>query len=58
MGVTRENLEELLWEMKQQLPDPDSELELRPDIIRRLREAGSQPTFSLGEVKQELGLNE
>ena len=56
--MMREILEELIWEMEQELPDPDSGLELRPEIIQRLRESINEPTFSLDEIRQELGFDE
>jgi hypothetical protein len=58
--LVRELMQEILWEMEQQLPDPDSALELRPEIADYLRQSPEQkdPLKSLEDVKRELGLDE
>jgi signal recognition particle GTPase len=59
-SIMRELLEELLWELEQELPDPDAGLELRPEIAERLRKSMQEKKQgkSLAEVKRELGLDE
>lgn len=58
--LVRELMQEVLWEMEQQLPDPDLGLELRPEIAEYLRKPPEQkePLRSLDDVRSELGLHE
>jgi hypothetical protein len=58
--MVRELLQEILWEMEQQLPDPDIGLELRPEIAAYLLKPLEEksPLKFLDEVKRELGLDE
>jgi hypothetical protein len=62
-ALVRELMEEILWEMEQQLPDPDEGLELRPEFAailaaaKRDKEEGSRDLISHEEMKRRLGLN-
>ncbi len=58
--VVRELMQEVLWELEQQLPDPDTGEELRPEIAEYLRLPAEQKGahHSLDDVKRELGLDE
>lgn len=60
-SLMREILEELLWEMEQESPDPDEGLELRPEIAEYLR-ARLRDKDRRGkpfeEALRELGLDE
>lgn len=53
-------MQEVLWEMEQQLPDPDRGLAARPEIAEYLRQSAGEkgPLKSLDEIKRELGLDE
>jgi hypothetical protein len=57
-SLVRELMQEVLWEMEQQVPDPDLGLELRSEIATYLRKPSEQkePLRSLEEVRKELGL--
>jgi hypothetical protein len=59
-AVVRELMQEILWEMEQQLPDPDIDLEFRPEIaeylLKPLEDKG--PLWSLDDIKRELGFDE
>jgi hypothetical protein len=58
--VVRALLQEVLWEIEQQMPDPDAGEALHPEIVEYLRLAMEQkgPYRSLDDVKRELGLDE
>jgi len=58
--LVRDLMQEVLWEIEQQLPDPDRDFDLHPDIAEYLRRSAEEkgPLKSLGEVKRELGLDE
>lgn len=58
--LVRELMQEILWEIEQQLPDPDIGLELRPDVAEYLRIPPEEkgPLRSADELKRELGLDE
>lgn len=58
--LVRELMQEVLWELEQQLPDPDAGLELRPEIAEYLRKPLEEkgPLKSLSEIRRELGLDE
>jgi hypothetical protein len=55
--LVRELMQEVLWEMEQQVPDPDLGLELRPEIAAYLRKSPAQkePLRSLEDVRKEYG---
>jgi hypothetical protein len=57
--LMRDILQELLWEAEQGLPDPDSGLEIRPEIAERLAafKKDKPPTKSIDAILQELGLD-
>ena len=57
--LVRELMQEVLWEIEQQMPDPDAELELRPEFAAYLLKSAEEkgPLKSLDEVKRELGLD-
>jgi hypothetical protein len=59
-ALVRELMQEVLWEMEQQLPDPDIGLELRPEVAEYLRQPLEEkgPLKLLDEVRKELGLDE
>jgi hypothetical protein len=59
-AVVRELMQEVLWELEQQMPDPDTGETLRPEIADYLRQSPEQkgPYYSLDDVKRELGLDE
>jgi hypothetical protein len=59
-AVVRELMQEVLWELEQQMPDPDTGETLRPEIAEHLRQAAEhkEPYHSLNDVKRELGLDE
>jgi hypothetical protein len=59
-AVVRELMQEILWELEQQMPDPDTGESLRPEIAAYLRQSAEQkgPYHSLGDVKRKLGLDE
>jgi hypothetical protein len=60
-SLMREILQELIWEMEQEMPDPDEGLELRPEIAKYLRarladkDRRGKP---FDEAMRELGLDE
>ena len=58
--LVRELMIEVLWELEQEMPDPDIGLTLRPEIAARLRRARQErpPLKSLATVKKELGLTD
>ena len=58
-AIVRELMQEVLWEMEQQLPDPDVGETLRPEIAEYLRRAAEQkgPYHTPDDVKRRLGLN-
>ncbi len=58
--LVRDLMQEVLWEMEQQLPDPDRGLDVRPEIAKYLRQSADEkgPLKSLDEIKRELGLDE
>jgi len=58
--LVRNLMQEVLWEMEQQLPDPDRGLDVRPEIAKYLRQSADEkgPLKSLDEIKRELGLDE
>jgi len=55
--LVRELMQEILWEIEQQIPDPDSALELRPEIAAYLRQPPEQKGSlkSLDDVRRNLG---
>lgn len=59
-AMIREVVQEVLWEIEQQLPDPDAGLDLHPEIAAYLRQSLAEkgPLKSLEQVKRELGLDE
>lgn len=59
-AVVRELIQEILWELEQQMPDPDLGETLRPEIAEYLRQSVDQQAayHSLDDVKRELGLDE
>jgi len=56
--IVRELMQEILWELEQQMPDPDTGEKLNPEIAEYLRLPADQkgPYHSLDDVKRELGL--
>jgi hypothetical protein len=52
-------MQEILWELEQQMPDPDTGETLRPEIADVLRQSADQQGqyHSLDDVKRELGLD-
>lgn len=58
-AVVRELMQEILWELEQQMPDPDTGETLRPEVAETLRQSVDQPGpyHSLDDVKRELGLD-
>ncbi len=60
-SLMREILQELLWEMEQEMPDPDEGLEFRPEIAAYLEAAlkdKKQRGKSHDQLMRELGLDE
>lgn len=57
--LVRDLMQEVLWEIEQQLPDPDLGLDLRPEVADYLRQPTETkgPLKSLDEAKRELGLD-
>jgi len=59
--LVRELIEEILWEMEQQMPDPDEGLELSPEFASILETArlqkGDRKLYPHEEVKRRLGLD-
>lgn len=55
-----ERMENLIFGLEQELPDPEEGLSLRPDFEEKLREAQRKGDkfYSLEEVKSELGIDE
>ncbi len=51
-------MRETIWELEQELPDPDEKRKLRPKVAAQLRQASDQNPAgsSLDEVKRSLGL--
>lgn len=59
--LVREVLQEILWEMEQEMPDPDEGLELQPELAEYLRAAIKSNQWegeSLDKVARDLGLDE
>lgn len=58
--VVRELVQEILWEIEQQMPDPDIGETLRPEIAEYLRQSTEQNGVyhALEAVKRELDLEE
>jgi hypothetical protein len=60
-SLMREVLQELLWEMEQNIPDPDEGLELKPEIAAYLLARLSDPKRrgkSHQEVLSDLGFDD
>ncbi len=61
-GIMRELVQEVLWEIEQEVPDPDEGLDLSPEFAARLRKAmqekDKRPLHSPAEVRRRLGLDE
>jgi hypothetical protein len=57
--LMRDILQELLWEMEQELPDPDAGLDIRPEIAEQLLKFRQErpSTKSFEEVTQALGID-
>ncbi len=53
-----DQVQEMIWELEQELPDPDEKRKLRPKVAAQLRQASDQNPAgsSLDEVKRSLGL--
>lgn len=53
-------VEQAVFELEQQLPDPDEGKELRPEVAEQLRQAlhEERELYSVEEVMKELGLDE
>ncbi len=54
-----EKIEDLIFDLEQQLPDPDEGLEFKPAVAERLREALHAPErgIPIEDVVRELGLD-
>jgi hypothetical protein len=59
-SVMEDVVQQAVFELEQELPDPDTGKELRPEFAEKLRQAvhDEEPLITLGEIKKELGLNE
>jgi len=61
MQETLKEIQGMIWELEQQLPDPDEGLELKPEVIERIRafEEDKNPRLiSMDDLARELGLDE
>ncbi len=58
--IVAEVVQEAMFELEQQLPDPDSGLNLRPELAARLEQALTLngDLLSIDDIKRELKLNE
>jgi hypothetical protein len=58
-AVVDEVVQQAVFQLEQQLPDPDEGLEIRPEIAARLQESLGQngALLSIDDVKRELKLN-
>jgi hypothetical protein len=58
--IVEDVVHDAVFHLEQQLPDPDEGKELKPEFAERLRESLNYQgkTYSLEEVKRELGLDE
>lgn len=58
--VVEDIVQQAVFELEQQLPDPDTGKELKPEFAERLRQAVQEhgEIKSLDEVKRELGFDE
>ena len=58
--VVEEVIEEMLWKIEQQLPDPDQGLEFRPEVAEHLRRAIQEKHRGtpIDEIMKEMGLDE
>ncbi len=58
--ILDEAIQEFLWELEQQMPDPDEGLTLRADVVESLLHAQREKRRGtpLDDVVRELGLDE
>jgi hypothetical protein len=55
-ALMRGLLQEAVWAIMQEFPDPDEDLELKPEVAAQLFEAKGEPTISLEAIERQLGL--
>ena len=58
--IVEEVVEEMIWKIEQNSPDPDIGLEFRPEVADHLREALTEKKRgrALNDIMNEMGLNE
>lgn len=58
--IVADVVQQAVFELEQQFPDPDQGKEFKPEFAEQLRESLNHQgkTYSLEEVKRELGLDE
>jgi hypothetical protein len=59
-GIIEDVVQQAVFELEQELPDPDAGKDLRPEFADKLRRAihDEEPLVTLDEIEKELGLNE
>lgn len=60
MQETLKEIQGMIWELEQQLPDPDEGLELKPEVAKRIEEALADKNLKgtpLEDVAREMGLD-
>lgn len=58
--IVEDVVQQAVFELEQQLPDPDEGLELKPEFAEQLRKSldEERELYSLEEVKKALGLDD
>lgn len=59
-GIIEDVVQQAVFELEQELPDPDAGKDLRPEFTEKLRQTvhDEEPLITLDEIEKELGLNE
>ena len=59
-GIVEDVVQQAVFELEQELPDPDIGKDLRPEFAEKLRQAvhDEEPLITLDEIEKDLGLNE
>ncbi|MBA3873999.1 MAG: hypothetical protein H0X30_33110 [Anaerolineae bacterium] len=59
-SIVEDVVQQAVFELEQELPDPDAGKEMRSEFTEKLRQAihEEEPLITLDEVANELGLNE
>jgi len=57
--IVEDVVQRAVFELEQQLPDPDADLELKPEFAEQLQQSLNEQSefYTLEQVKKELGLD-